>query len=657
MTTPSTTDVRVLVVDDLATNVRLLEAVLRPRGFDVVGAGSGPEALAILGRGDIDIVLLDVNMPGMDGLEVCRMIRANPSTALLPVVMVTAAAEEERIGALEAGADDFLRQPVEQAELLARVRSLARLKRYHDALEGQAAELSAWNEVLETSVQEQLAELERLRLLRRFLSAPVAEALVETGDLSLLEPHRREIAVVACEMRSVTVSPWDDPGAGLRAVRAYHEVLGGIVQSHGATVGPSHGDSLLAWFGDPTPDADPVLPALVLATSLRDAVGALRSEAEGEGSGDGAAITVAMSICTGEATLGQIGFDGRLDYGAVGPVVTRARRLCERAGDGEILLDEPSISATRGRADVGDLQSVTVRGGIEPLTSGALVRVHLAHGDRRTTPVVSPVGQRRVERGIEVNVLGPTEVRAAGAIVPITASKERGLLALLVANRGRTVSIDNLAEHLWAGSPPESAVATLRVHVSRLRKTLAQQGLDGLLVTKPSGYELDVPPDAVDIDRFEGGLTTARRAVAEGRPNEGVLTMRSALSLWRGAAFSELTSSSANAEAIRLEELRLVAMEECLAAELACGRHREVIGELEAWVHDHPLRERFWELLMLALYRSGRQPDALRAFQALRARLGEELGLEPSPQLVHLDRAIVAHDPTLRWTGDVVATL
>ena len=158
--------------------------------------------------------------------------------------------------------------------------------------------------------------------------------------------------------------------------------------------------------------------------------------------------------------------------------------------------------------------------------------------------------------------------------------------------------------------------------------------------------------DAIDTVRFEALLAEARAAQADDRHEDAVKAFRAALALWRGPALVEVAASTfATAEAIRLEQSRLTAMEDCLTAELACGHHREVTGELEALVHEHVLRERLWELHLLALHRSGRQPDALRAFQELRTRLGEELGLDPSPRLLDLERAIVAHDPALDWPG------
>src|SRR3954447_12265388 len=169
---------RVLVVDDQPPNVRLLEAILAPRGYDVRTASSGEEALTALDADDMDLVLLDIVMPGMDGYEVCREIRERPATAYLPVVMVTASGDEQKIKALEAGADDFLAKPINQSELLARVASLARIKRYQDTIRRQSDELAAWNRDLEARVEQQVSQLERMGRLRRFLSPQLAELIV-----------------------------------------------------------------------------------------------------------------------------------------------------------------------------------------------------------------------------------------------------------------------------------------------------------------------------------------------------------------------------------------------------------------------------------------------------------------------------------------------
>src|SRR4051812_29853582 len=191
----------ILIIDDLPQNVRLLEAILAPRGYRVSAAHSGLDALAVVADDAIDLVLLDILMPEMDGYEVCRALRAEPETSFLPVVMITASGEQEKVAAIEAGADDFIAQPFDQAELLARVKSLVRIKRYHDTIERQAAELAAWNRELEQRVAEQVEALERMARLRRFLSPQLAELVLSSGDDSFLNSHRREITVVFCDLR------------------------------------------------------------------------------------------------------------------------------------------------------------------------------------------------------------------------------------------------------------------------------------------------------------------------------------------------------------------------------------------------------------------------------------------------------------------------
>jgi adenylate cyclase len=194
----------ILVVDDVVQNVRLLEAVLAPRGYTVIAATSGAEALERLGSLPVDLVLLDILMPGMDGYAVCRTIRDDPATRFLPVVMITASGDQEKVASIDAGADDFIAKPFDQAELLARVRSLVRLKRYHDTIEAQAAELGAWNRELEQRVQEQVEALDRMGRLRRFLSPQLAELVLDAGDDAFLQSHRREITVVFCDLRGFT---------------------------------------------------------------------------------------------------------------------------------------------------------------------------------------------------------------------------------------------------------------------------------------------------------------------------------------------------------------------------------------------------------------------------------------------------------------------
>ena len=266
---------RVLVVDDMPANVRLLEAILEPAGFSVLSASSGPEALERVVAELPDLVLLDVQMAGMNGYEVCRRIRENEVTALLPVVMVTSHGTEARIDGIRAGADDFVTKPLDQQELLLRVRSLVRIKRYHDTIRAQAAELGEWNRTLEARVAEQVEELARMARLRRFLSPTLAEVVMERGD-SVLESHRRELAVLFADLRGWTdFSAGTEPEEVMSVVGSYHAAMGELIVKYEATVGWFAGDGLMVWFNDPIPCDAPAVRAVQMAAEMREAMSAL----------------------------------------------------------------------------------------------------------------------------------------------------------------------------------------------------------------------------------------------------------------------------------------------------------------------------------------------------------------------------------------------
>jgi CheY-like chemotaxis protein len=263
-------DAVILVVDDLPQNAKLMDAVLTPRGFTVHTATSGEEALARLSTQVPDLVLLDILMPGIDGYETCRQIRANEATSFLPVVMVTASGQEQKLRAIEAGADDFVTKPFEQAELLARVRSLVRVKRYHDTVERQAAELADWNRQLEAKVAAQVTELERVGRLRRFLSPQVAGLVVESGDDTFLESHRSEITAVYCDLRGFTTfAETAEPEEVMSVLREYHEALGDLVFRFEGTLEHFAGDGLLVFFNDPIPCPDGPERAVRMAVAMR----------------------------------------------------------------------------------------------------------------------------------------------------------------------------------------------------------------------------------------------------------------------------------------------------------------------------------------------------------------------------------------------------
>jgi DNA-binding SARP family transcriptional activator len=243
----------------------------------------------------------------------------------------------------------------------------------------------------------------------------------------------------------------------------------------------------------------------------------------------------------------------------------------------------------------------------------------------------------------EFRLLGPLEVRSEGASVQLGGPKQRALLALLLVDAGRTVSTDRLIDALWGEQPPRTAATSLQNFVSQLRKQLGPE----VLVTKPPGYLLRIDPLQVDVNRVNALVTEARAAAA----GERAAKLREAIELWRGPPLAEFGFEAfAQSEIARLEELRLALIEERIEAEIEEGRAAEVVGELEALVGEHPVRERFREQLMLALYQSGRQAEALEAFQEGRRVLVEELGIDPSPRLQQLHSAILRQEVGLEPT-------
>ncbi len=243
---------------------------------------------------------------------------------------------------------------------------------------------------------------------------------------------------------------------------------------------------------------------------------------------------------------------------------------------------------------------------------------------------------------MEFGILGPLEIREADRVRPLTGSKQRALLALLLIHANEVVSTERLLDELWSTEPPGSGSTALQVRVSQLRKTLGAGGRH--VVTQAPGYVLRIGREQLDLYRFEQLVAEAEGA----EPAVASSKLREALVLWRGPALAEFTFEAFAQAAIgRLEELRLAALERRIEADLALGRHAELAGELEALVVEHPLRERFRAQLILALYRSGRQAEALEAYRTLRQTLVEELGIEPSSALQELEREILRHDPSL----------
>ena len=355
---------RILVVDDTAQNRRLMEAVLMPLGHTVLGAESGPEALEMIAADPPDLVLLDVVMPEMDGYAVCRALRGNPDTQMLPIIMLTSSGDQDKVGAIEAGADDFIARPFDQNELVARVRSLLRIKHYHDTIQAQTAELADLNRTLESRVQAQVEELEHLGRLRRFLSAQIADLIVSANDDSVLDSHRREITVVFCDLRGFTAfSETAEPEEVMSVLGEFHAELGKLIFEFGGTLERFAGDALMMFFNDPFPTPDAPLKAVRMAVAMQDRVAGLQAGWRKRGHD----LALGIGIALGFATLGRIGFEGRFDYGAVGSVVNLAARLCGEALGGQILLADRAYAAVEGIVAAEPYGPLTLKGFHRPV--------------------------------------------------------------------------------------------------------------------------------------------------------------------------------------------------------------------------------------------------------------------------------------------------
>ncbi|TDN92850.1 response regulator [Microbacterium sp. BK668] len=356
--------VTVLAVDDVPQNLRLLDATLSPRGYRVVTAASGSEALDVLPASRADLVLLDIVMPDIDGYEVCRRIRLAPATRFLPVVMITASGDQERLRAIEAGADDFISKPFQREELLARVASLARIKRYHDTIERQARELAAWNAELEGRVTAQLEDLERMGRLRRFLPPQLVDLVMDSHEEDFLASHRREIVVVFCDLRGFTsFAESSEPEEVMGVLSEYHHALGGLIDLFGGTLERFTGDGLMVFFNDPVPCDDPAERAVAMAVAMRERVAGLIAGWERRGYRLGFGVGIAQ----GYATLGRIGFPGRSDYAAIGSVTNLAARLCAAADAGQILVAQRVFSAVEALVEARPVGELDLRGFSRPV--------------------------------------------------------------------------------------------------------------------------------------------------------------------------------------------------------------------------------------------------------------------------------------------------
>jgi adenylate cyclase len=351
---------RILIVDDNETNRDILVTRLGAHGYDLKQAADGEEALAAVKEHLPDLILLDVMMPKIDGIEVCKRLKADESLPFTPIILCTAKADtKDIVTGLEAGADEYLTKPIDQVALVARVKAALRLKQLHD----QIAEM---NRSLEQRVAQQLVEIERMSGLKRFLSPQIAELVLTSGGEKLLDSHRQNVAIVFCDLRGFTAfAETAEPEEVMAVLREYHGSLAGLIHSFEGTLERFAGDGLMVLFNDPMPCPDPCERAVKMALQMRDRVIDLAAKWRKLGHDLGFGVGIAH----GYATLGRISSEGRFDYTAIGRVVNLAARLCGEAKNGQILIDGKVHAAVETIIAIEPAGDLTLKGFTRPVTA------------------------------------------------------------------------------------------------------------------------------------------------------------------------------------------------------------------------------------------------------------------------------------------------
>jgi len=348
---------KILIVDDEPFNLDLLEQELGEYDYAIERAGDGVEALEKTQSFAPDVILLDYMMPRMNGLEVVKRLRATPEHQGIPVILLTAkASQEDKVAGLDAGADDYVTKPFDSFELLARVRAMMRLKEMHDTL-------AEWNRTLAETVRKQVSEIERMARLKRYLSPQIAETILGQDD-ELFRTHRREITIVFLDLRGFTAfSDSAEPEEVMEFLRHYHAEMGQLVFKFEGTLERFMGDGIVIIFNDPIPCEDHAEHATLMALEMRDRVKELR----GAWLKKGYNLDLGVGIAAGYATLGTMGFEGRMDYGTVGNLPNLAARLCAEAKGGQILTDQKTMSRLEHAFEAEPIEQLSLKGIARPV--------------------------------------------------------------------------------------------------------------------------------------------------------------------------------------------------------------------------------------------------------------------------------------------------
>jgi adenylate cyclase len=356
---------RILIADDNEDTRDILANQLAVYHYELLQAADGEEALALARNQLPDLILLDVMMPKLDGVEVCRRLKGDADLPFMPIVLVTAKSDtKDVILGLEAGAIEYLTKPIDDIAVAARVKSVLQMKELHDKVLAQAAELASWSRTLEQRVATQLSEIERISRLKQFLPSQVAKLIISSGSDCLLESHREAITVVSCDLRGFTAfAEIAEPEELMLLLREYHTTLGVVIDTFEGTVERFAGDGLLVLFNDPLPCPDPSVRAVRMAVQMRDEIATLESKWRKHGRELGFGIGIAH----GYATLGCIGFEGRFQYSATGTVANLACRLCDVARNGQILMDAKVHAAVEMVTEVESAGELVLKGFHEPV--------------------------------------------------------------------------------------------------------------------------------------------------------------------------------------------------------------------------------------------------------------------------------------------------
>ena len=357
---------KILVVDDTPLNVKVLVNLLTHKGYDVVSASGGVEGLEKVRLERPDLILLDVMMPDLNGYDVCRTIRADkdPQTSSLPIIMITALdPNSERTVGLDAGADDFLPKPINQAELIARVKSLIRLKSYHDTIIDQSNKLLWMNQTLEKRVKTQVDEIEKLRKLKEFFSPQIIQAILNQGE-EILKIHRRNIVVIFLDLRGFTAFTDNaEPEEVVSLLSNYHRTMGELITKHEATLGYYSGDGIMVYFNDPIPIPNPIEAAIKLCIEMQEKFKPLEISLQKQGF----ELSLGIGFAQGYATLGVVGFEGHWAYTCIGSVCNMASRLCGEARGGEILTAQKTFLQVENSVQSENMGTFSLKGFSKPI--------------------------------------------------------------------------------------------------------------------------------------------------------------------------------------------------------------------------------------------------------------------------------------------------